>query len=710
MAREWRDRDMTADKNNDQDHTVLRGSVTAPGGDTVITDPQLTRVRVLHAEEPETHALWINPDVNSTAAAGVPVVGDILGGRYRLERELGQGGMGVVFLASDQEVRGESFAIKVLKPEIRAHPEAVALLREEVRTTRALRRDTIVGVYSLNSDRHNIFMLMEYLEGKTLDALLSDEFARGMPFSRAWPLIEDVCDGLAYAHDHNVIHSDLKPSNVFVTTSGRAKLVDFGIARAARTRAGRFDPGSVGALTVAYASNEMLAGGTPDHTDDIYGLGCILYEMLSGKHPFGSLSAVEARGRGLKVAPVPGLTAAQNAALRQALAFDRLERTPTVELLLQGLNPNARVARSALPAAPRSARTLWFGVAGAGLIAVLAGLGVQAWNRVHERPRIAAEAAAAAAAGYERLAASVRAMQGKASSLDVDPADPGMVLASKEVAAADARFAAGAVAEAADRLAAAATSIDRAIASGRRVALIGSTANELDDIKRMCREFGKGCAVSDVADEAARMVTLTPYALGADEVSNRAFAEFVDATHYRTAAEINGGLYEWSVPRIKLRKGESWKTLRDAIGSAADSAEYAVRGIDFRTANDYCLWRKQRLPSEAEWEFDARGPERRLFAWGNAPRAADSASASLAPVGSQPATGRFGTRGLGTGLLEWVAGGSTEERVARGVSSSDTNPIHQLLTMRRLFADTDALVDTGIRCARSIDRWPAAKK
>ena len=159
-------------------------------------------------------------------------VGQLLSARYRIERELGEGGMGVVYLATDEQVPGERFAIKVLKEELR--PEALTLLREEVRKTRKLSHPNIVDVHSVNVDGQKLYVLMEYLEGKSLDALLDEEFGRGMPFSHAWPIIEDVGAALANAHDHNVIHSDLKPANVFLTNSGRTKLLDFGIARVSR--------------------------------------------------------------------------------------------------------------------------------------------------------------------------------------------------------------------------------------------------------------------------------------------------------------------------------------------------------------------------------------------------------------------------------------------------------------------------------------------
>ncbi|MGO9992912.1 MAG: protein kinase domain-containing protein [Steroidobacteraceae bacterium] len=294
-----------------------------------------------------TDAAWVDPDLRPSSTE--VSIGTLLGGRYLLERVLGEGGMGVVYFASDQEVKGESFAIKVLKPVIREYPEALDLLREEVRRTRSLGHPNIVGVYSLNSDRTNVYMIMEYLEGKTLASLIDDAFGRGMPFTRAWPLIEDMCAALAYAHDQSVIHSDIKTSNVFVTTGGKAKLLDFGIARAARGRSKRFDPGGIGALTPTYASCEMLEGRSPDARDDIYSLACVIYEMLSGKHPFSNRTAVEARDEKRSPAALESLSRSQNAALARALAFDREERTASVESLLAGLAPTVTGSAHAAP-------------------------------------------------------------------------------------------------------------------------------------------------------------------------------------------------------------------------------------------------------------------------------------------------------------------------------------------------------------------------
>ena len=645
-----------------------------------------------------TASEWIEPQPLVAAPDAEVTTGVLLGGRYLLERKLGEGGMGVVYFASDQEVKGETFAIKVLKPEIRDQPEALALLREEVRKTRSLSHPNVVGVYSLNSDRASVYMLMEYLEGKTLDALIDEDFARGMPFDRAWPIIQDVGAALAFAHDRSVIHSDLKPSNIFVTTSGRAKLVDFGIARAARGRRRAIDPAALGALTPAYASCEMLEGQDPDNRDDIYALACVIYEMLSGKHPFGGRSAVEARDEKRTPAPLASLSRGQNAALAKALAYEREQRSASVEALIAGLRPAAGSRLRARMLIPVIAVAL----------AVAAGIGWWALGGSHRNIMSSAEQSTGPAAASAHSALTrVRGLAEQARKLDVDKADPSLTEGLNRLQAAEQQLAAGALADATGSLTAAEAALRAALRGGGRVARIGSEPEEVLLAVNLCDGSGGHCSPADFADEAPRTVVLRPFALDAGGVTNRAFAEFVQAKQYTTEAERGRGLYAITGGKLIARPGESWKTLRDHDAAAGgDASGYPVRGIDFAAAQAYCAWRSERLPTEEEWEFIAR-PDRRIFPWGNDPARPDAgATPHLLPVSEQPAAGRFGVRGLGGMLWEWVDGGTAAERVFRGASWLDTDPVHQRLAQRGLENPARAHVDTGFRCARSADAWP----
>jgi TonB family protein len=259
-------------------------------------------------------------------------VGSVLRGRYRLVREIGRGGMGVVYLA-DGLVDLQQFAVKVLNSEFLQHPEAVRVFREEARKSLAMRHPNIVGVYPLECEGEQYYLPMEYLEGKTIRELLDQDFARGVPLDQAWPIVKGVGAALAFAHDHGVIHSDLKPSNIFVTTEGRPRVLDFGIARALRDRR-HFDTDSLGGITAAYASCEMLARRPPDFRDDVYAFACVVYELLTGSHPFAGRTAAEARIGRMVVAPVRALTQAQNTVLRRGLAFNCDDRIATIEEFL----------------------------------------------------------------------------------------------------------------------------------------------------------------------------------------------------------------------------------------------------------------------------------------------------------------------------------------------------------------------------------------
>jgi serine/threonine protein kinase len=275
--------------------------------------------------------------------------GMVLKEKYRLDQWIGEGGMGVVFRATDLDSVGlgsnDPIAIKVLKPEFRTHPDALFAMNEEVRKGRVLASPRIVAAYSFNRDKHHIFMTMEYVDGKPLDMLIAEEFADGMPFERALPIIEDMVEALAKAHQHGIIHSDFKPSNVIVPAGGGAKVLDFGIARAARgTRAGRYDAGKLGGVTVAYASLEMWdRSSVPDARDDIYALGCVIYEMLAGRHPFGRKSARDAHERRFDYRPISALSRSQNRSLAQALAFARHNRTRSVREVLERLKSGAQI-------------------------------------------------------------------------------------------------------------------------------------------------------------------------------------------------------------------------------------------------------------------------------------------------------------------------------------------------------------------------------
>ena len=277
-------------------------------------------------------------------------LGSRLRDRFILDEVLGVGGMGIVYKGRDllkveARDRNPYVAIKVLKEDFKKRPDAFIMLQREASRQQRLAHPNVVTVYDFDRTGDTIFISMELLEGTPLDIFLRTSGRdNGVPFAEAIPLIEGMCAALMYAHEHGIVHADFKPSNCFVMQGGKVKVLDFGIARAMRRPNQSegdvtvYDGRLLGAMTPAYASPEMAdESADPDPRDDIYGLACVCYELLTGDHPFDRLSATVARGRKLSPKPIPTLSPRQNRAIANALAFDRDALTPTVREFFTGL-------------------------------------------------------------------------------------------------------------------------------------------------------------------------------------------------------------------------------------------------------------------------------------------------------------------------------------------------------------------------------------
>lgn len=276
--------------------------------------------------------------------------GRLLKKRFVLEDVLGEGGMGLVYKARDlrkveAEDRNPYIAVKVLGQQFKEHPQAFVSLQQEAVKSQKLAHPNIVTVHDFDRDGNTIFMTMELLKGDPLDALIRLE----APFSKETALryFRELCAGLEYAHKRDLIHSDFKPGNIFVTTGGTVKILDFGIARAANKNAlsHDWDVGDLGALTPAYATVEMVRGEPPSTTDDVYALACVLYLMLTGEHPYERKSAMDAQKEKLKPARPECLNNREWQALLAGLSTDRGKRPATIAAFRDALLPPARASR-----------------------------------------------------------------------------------------------------------------------------------------------------------------------------------------------------------------------------------------------------------------------------------------------------------------------------------------------------------------------------
>jgi len=207
--------------------------------------------------------------------------GNILSRKYEIIEEIGRGGMGVVYKAEDTKLK-RTVALKFLPPELIPDKEAKQRFIQEARTAAALNHPNICVVHEIDEAQGRTFISMEYIEGKTL----KDKLASGsLAIDEATDLAMQMAQGLEKAHKKGIVHRDIKPANIMVNEDGIAKITDFGLAKLS----GGVDLTRTSTLmgTVAYMSPEQARGESVDHRTDIWSLGAILYEMLTGKHPFG---------------------------------------------------------------------------------------------------------------------------------------------------------------------------------------------------------------------------------------------------------------------------------------------------------------------------------------------------------------------------------------------------------------------------------------
>ena len=259
--------------------------------------------------------------------------GSIIKQRFVLDTLIGKGGMGLVFSAIDrrkEEAKDPNprVAFKVLNADFQRHPQSFMALQREARKAQTLAHPNVVTVFDFDRDGDAVYMTMELLTGRPLESIVREARGKGVKREIALPIIRGIAEGLAYAHRKGIVHSDLKPGNVFIGSDDTPKILDFGIARAVPSVTGEesgdvFDAGSLGAYTEAYATDEMVDGVDPHPADDMYALGIIGYELLTGFHPYQRHSAPNARKMGIKPPPLKGLKLREQRALERCLSLDR---------------------------------------------------------------------------------------------------------------------------------------------------------------------------------------------------------------------------------------------------------------------------------------------------------------------------------------------------------------------------------------------------
>jgi serine/threonine-protein kinase len=267
----------------------------------------------------------------------------MLAHRYRFERRIGEGGMGMVYESLDTQL-GRHVAVKLIRPDLTSSPEAVARFRREAKTAASFSHPNVVTVYDFGvAEDQRAFLVMELLHGSTLRQELSRQGR--LSISRAAAILDGVCTAVAAAHQRRLLHRDIKPENIFLANSDGveiAKILDFGVAKPlATTDSTRSSSTGSGVLmgTLKYMSPEELRGGKPIESWDLWALAVVAYEMLAGVHPFDGSSSLDISNRILAglatplTSHIPEAPASWLRFFKQALAPD-VESRPASALQL----------------------------------------------------------------------------------------------------------------------------------------------------------------------------------------------------------------------------------------------------------------------------------------------------------------------------------------------------------------------------------------
>ena len=633
--------------------------------------------------------------------------------RYRLERELGRGGMATVYLAHDLK-HDRPVALKIL------HPELAAVLgsdrfQREIRFAARLQHPHILSVYDSGEAAGQLWFTMPYVEGGSLRDRLRRSGA--LPLDDALRVAREAAEALAYAHEHGVVHRDVKPENILLTPDGNTLVADFGIARAVGAGAGeQLTATGISLGTPAYMSPEQAAGASDiDGRSDLYSLGCVLYEMLSGEPPFTgdtpqSVIAKRFMGPPPSLATLRGrVPPAVEAAVARVLEREPRDRFATARELAAALATPSGGRMSVRPPRPRRPIAA-LGVVALGLL-LTAAIAVAAWYPRHTRRagegRWAADTAipllrvlvdsgmwdsayvvgrkaeavlpgdSALASLWRRLSdtltirtdppgAQVRWMRYRAP-----PGDSGLLLGTTPLPAAR-------LPRRISRL-----KLEKPgyqpleLAVWTAFATRGGTfalRRDGDTAMAMVRVTGGATELNLPGLEQLDSVALGDYLIGRYEVTNREYKAFVEAGGYgrrewwREPFTANGRPLAWSdaMGRLVDKTGRPGPASWEGGTYPSGQADYPVTGVSWYEAAAYAAFAGAELPTIYHWS-------RAAFTWAGAVIVPESnfGHGGLAPVGRYRGVGPFGTADMAGNAREWCHNQTGSERYILGGGWND---------------------------------------
>lgn len=310
-----------------QEKTNVEGLATDLG-----VDPDKTR----YAAKPNSSIK------HSTASPTVTIhEGMLIKDRYLLENKIGSGGMSDIYRATDLFLQNAgvvncTVAIKVLQQQFVDQAEALQLLLQEAHKTQQLSHPNIVRVFDVDCDQQHYFIVMEFLDGESLEQVIKRYKPKGLPLKSALKLLQQIADALNFAHKSGIVHADLKPANIMVNRAGEIKVLDFGVSQKLQLNHDIYaaeqqsQTAPLSGYTPAYASPQLLSGNSPCVADDLFSFACLSYELLCSKHPFDRIPADKALQQNKQAKKPAHLNLLQWRALKRGLQFDSNKRNTRI--------------------------------------------------------------------------------------------------------------------------------------------------------------------------------------------------------------------------------------------------------------------------------------------------------------------------------------------------------------------------------------------
>ena len=315
-----------------------------------------------------------------SATANILEVGQVLGGRFEIQEMLGIGGMGAVYRAYDRDI-DRVIALKCIRPELAKDPEITQRFTQELLLARQIAHKNVIRIFDVRDSGGLKFITMEYVEGRDLGSLV--ESKGKLPISESVAIAMQICSGLACAHAEGVVHRDLKPSNIMVEPNGRVVVMDFGLARA--DNIGQMTQTGAVMGTFQYMSPEQARGTKADQRSDIFTVGIILYELLTGKTPYSADSAMASLLKRTQEAAVPpsqidpAVPRPLSAIVAKCLERDVAKRYQTVDELLNDLKA-FQGGSTVSTSPPRSGKQMIWLVSAFVLAGLIAVAGIVRWS------------------------------------------------------------------------------------------------------------------------------------------------------------------------------------------------------------------------------------------------------------------------------------------------------------------------------------------